>query len=57
MKEKINIENELEDTDTAIILDANGNLKTILLPNLLEEAEVPENIVKIIDFLLEKNIC
>jgi hypothetical protein len=51
--EYLNIENELEDTDTAIVLDANGNLKTLLLPNLLEEAEVPENIVKIIDFLLE----
>ena len=57
MSEKLNFKSELEDTDTAIILDKDGNLKSLLLPNQDDTAIVPENIVKIIDFLLNnKNL-
>ena len=52
MSEKLNFKSELEDTDTAIILDKDGNLKSLLLPNQDDTAIVPENIVKIIDFLM-----
>ena len=52
MSEKLNFKSELENTDTAIILDKDGNLKSLLLPNQDDTAIVPENIVKIIDFLM-----
>jgi hypothetical protein len=49
---KTNIKTDLDDTDTAIIIDKDGNLKTLILPNESDEAIVPDNIVKIIDFLV-----
>lgn len=49
------IKTDLEDTDTALILDKDGNLKAVILPNEGDEAVVPENIVRIIDFLMSQN--
>ena len=52
---KTNIKTDLEDDDTALILDKNGQLKSIILPNEGDEAIVPDNIAKIIDFLMMGN--
>lgn len=49
---KTNIKTDLDDDDTALILDKDGQLKSIILPNEGDEAIVPDNIAKIIDFLM-----
>ena len=53
-KKKTNIKTDLEDTDTALIIDKNGNLKSVILPNESDDAIVPENIIKIIEYLVLK---
>ena len=47
MSKKITIEESLGDNDWGLIIDTNGNLKGLFIPEGSTEDDVPENIIQL----------